>query len=220
MKNVIFKLIAVFIVFFFTSSTHGQIKKGKWLAGIGFSYGTTNFTSAQTDRDQKTSSSDIGLSLGKFLTKSYLLKIGYSYSNDKSNSVYSQDNYYKSNANTNGVNLGLSYFANFESNFYYSPSFIINYDKSVSKFWSKQPGFQEVFNRNNSTVTSAAIYPIQFSYLLKNKLLLQAGFGEIKYAYINTTTDIQANNDAVGKSHGFNVSFFPNVSNIALSIVF
>ncbi len=220
MKKLIIETSCLFALMLITSNSFGQIEKGKWLAGIGFSYGTNKFTSSQTNRDQRTSSSDISLSMGRFLTKKFALGVGYSYSNDKSNSIYSQDNYYKSNANTNGINLTVSNFANLEKNLYYSPNIIISYNKNISKFWTKQPGFQEVINRNKSAIMSAAIYPIQFSYLLKNKLLMQAGFGEIKYAYINSKSDIPTNNDAVGESHGFNISFFPNISNIGISIIF
>lgn len=215
-----FTFLTVSFIFLFVNFANAQVQKGKWITGLGFSFGTNKFTSSQTNRDQTTSSSDISLSMGKFLTKNFLLSVGYSYSNDKSNSIYSQDNYYKSNANTNGVNLNILNFSNLEKNFYYSPGIVISYSKNTSKFWTKQPGFQEIINKNNSTIMSAAIYPIQFSYLLKNKLLMQAGFGEIKYAYMNSKSDIPSNNDAVGKSHGFNISFFPNISNIGISIIF
>lgn len=220
MKNTNFRTVALLSLIFISHNASGQIKKNDWLVGIAFSYATNKIESTQTNKEQKTTSSDIGLSAGRFLTKNFLVSMGYSYSNDYSNTIYTQDNYYKSDANSSDVTMSISLFSNLEKGFYYSPKFGLNYSQGKSKFWSKQPGFQEEVNTNSSKIISAAIYPVQFSYLLKNKILMQAGFGQIEYAYIHSKSDIPANNDAVGKSHGFNMSFLPNISNIGISIIF
>ena len=220
MKQAIFQTITFLSLLVAGTNSYAQIEKGKWLAGIGFSYGTNKFNSTQTNREQKNSSSDVSISIGRFLTDKLLIGTGFSYSNDYSNSVHSSDNYYKSNANVIGLNTNISLFIHLEKRFYYNPGVNINYSKSKSIFKTKQPGFQEDTNENKGTIISTGLYPIQFSYLLKNKFLFQGGFGEIKYAYINTKTDIPSNSDAVGKSNGFNIDFSPNISNIGISIIF
>lgn len=202
-----------------SNSSFGQIANGKWVAGLGFSYSTNKFTSTETRRDQTTSTNDISISLGRFFTRNLLFSIGYGYSRDQSNSIYAPDNYYKSKATTNGVRLGMADYINLQKNFYYNPGFVLSYDKGSSQFWAKQPDLEEVSNRNRNTQLAAAIYPFQFSYLLKQRFLMQVSLGEIKYLHIDSKSDIPANNDAVGKSDGFNFNFFPNISNISFAIV-
>ena len=203
-----------------TSPGHAQMEKGKWIAGVRFSYGTNSFESTQTNRDQKTSSTDIGLSVGKLVSRNLCISAGYSVMNNFSSSTYSSDNYYKSYLISNSFAISVSNYALVEKNFFYNPGAYVSFTASKGEFKTKQPGFQELTNTNNSNGFSIAAYPIHFGYLLKNKFLFSAGFGEIKYTYINSDSDLATNNDAVGKSHGFSVSFIPNVSNVGVSFIF
>ena len=116
------KRLLAFITFMvWTSPGHAQMEKGKWIAGVRFSYGTNSFESTQTNRDQKTSSTDIGLSVGKLVSRNLCISAGYSVMNNFSSSTYSSDNYYKSYLISNSFAISVSNYALVEKNFFTTP---------------------------------------------------------------------------------------------------
>jgi hypothetical protein len=96
---------------------------------------------------------------------------------------------------------------------------VLKLETIQSTFRDKAPGFQEIKNTTKTNQYVIEMSPLQFSYLLRNRFLLQAGFGKISYSNGKTETTLPTSGDAAGNGSNFVFAFTPSLSRIGISII-
>lgn len=219
MKYLLLKMMAIIFGISISAKSSGQIEKGKWVSTLGITYDVNKNKKAANTDETKTNNLWISMQLGKFISQKFQLGFGFAPFILKKTDDYTNGSYYHEKRTGYDLYLYGQYFKNIKGEFYFSPLVKLDYYNTKSTFRRKDPGFNETKSTTSSSNYGIELQPLNISYIINKRLILETELGKIIYGYGETKTDAP-NSDAAGKGNSFTFIFSPFISNIKISLLF
>lgn len=219
MKKHILLCMAIACTFF--KPALAQIEKGKWVGGVTL-YGSNliykPMSGAIQNNGNKFDDFSINTSIGRMVSKRWLLSAGLSYSYRHGSTFNSStpDRNISQTDNEYGLSVSGSYFKSIMPNLFFSSNYSIGYSYGKTRVASivTATTFQKT---DNYSVIAA---PIGISYLFKNKFLLQLYFVRLSFTSIHYNDYVAPSPDKGTIYNKFDYSFNPFLNGISISYIF
>ena len=222
------KLLVLFVAFYsYTASA--QIQKGKVGIYSGISYQSSN-TSSNNETGgpfgvtTESKNTDFIFGIGAFMSDRVFAGVNVGYSNEKIKQVSSSNT---GEAFTKSIPVGivLKWYKALGNRFYYNVNLNAAYESTnreqTSTFGATPPTPTHSSTTKGNTYTGR-ISPLQITYALSRKFLVEAGFAYIEYRNGNTKTSFSSSPgvSTVDKSNSFNINLSPTVAAFTVTYVF
>ena len=227
MKKVLFAFAALYSI-----SSSAQIQKGKWAVNASVMVQDQKTTSTQTGNslpadETKVTNTNFGIGLGYFISSSFYAGVKVGYGTQKTVQPYYGGMVISTRTQTiSQVPLGieLKWYKSLGNKFYYNIDGALTYTsvKGKSYFTPTNPSYpypQEVTGH----ATAVRISPLQVTYALSRRFLVEAGFGYLEYNSGKVEEIAQPGStggESIQKVNTIDINLSPTTSNFTLTLLF
>ncbi len=204
-----------------TLYAYGQIEQKRWVGTLtlnGSNFINKPMSGAIQNIGNEFDDFSINTSIGRMVSKKWLLSAGLSYSYQHGSSFHSSipNNNTSRTTNQYGLSVSGSYFKSIMPNLFFSSNYSIGYSYGKTRNASivSATYFQKA---DNYSVVAA---PVGISYLFKNRFLLQLYFVRLSFTSTHENDYVAPSPNKGTIDNRFDYSFNPFLNGISISYIF
>jgi hypothetical protein len=226
MKKVLFVMAVLYTV-----SSSAQIQKGKWAVNATIMVQDQKTTSTYVGStnpaiERKTTNTNFGIGFGYFISSSFYAGIKVGYGKDKQVEPYSStgDPTVTQSVSQMPVGVELKWYKSLGNKFYYNINGAFTYTTVKGNVFLTPADPSFPYNANvTGHSTAVRISPLQVTYALSRRFLVEAGFGYLEYSTGKVEEKAQPGStggEGIQKVNTLDLNLSPTTSNFTLTFLF